>query len=53
MMTNKAVEMLKKTDRSKIKLPEVNKLNLIVQSYKKVQRSNTEGEDTLQVEDRG
>ena len=29
-MNNKAIEILKRNDKSKLKLPEVNKINLVI-----------------------
>lgn len=39
MLTNKAIEILKKNDRVKVRLPDVNKISLVIEnSQKKITR---------------
>jgi hypothetical protein len=33
--TNKAIELVRRSDKAKVRLPDLNKLNLIVQNSKK------------------
>lgn len=34
-LTNKAIELFKKNDRNKFRLPEVNKINLVIENSRK------------------
>lgn len=34
-LTNKAIELFKKNDKNKVKLPEVSKINLVIENSKK------------------
>jgi predicted peroxiredoxin len=44
-LTNKAIELFKKNDRNKVKLPEVSKINLVIQNSKKDLKKGSTAEE--------
>jgi predicted peroxiredoxin len=43
-LTNKAIELFKKNDKNKVKLPEVSKINLVIENSKKDIKKESVGE---------